>query len=54
MDGVPNFLEVYGKFEEDYFIAAVCRNGKINLIKAGKVAKATIDIESKPVCTASI
>jgi len=26
----------------------------VNIIKSGKVGKATIDIESKPVCTSSI
>ena len=41
-------------FEGDYLISIICRNGKVNIIKSGKVGKATIDIESKPVCTASI
>jgi len=49
LPSVPVFIQVYGQLDVDHWIYVACRDGKIVVVKDGKLSDQTFDIECKPV-----
>lgn len=49
LPSVPVFIQTTGQLDVDHWIFVSCRDGKIYVIKDGKLSDVSYDIESKPV-----